>query len=366
MKALIIFNALLFLLTLSLPPIATAQGLARDEKEDDEIFMVVLGDSATLGVWADIPLGHPKPSFYAEIVGVQFHAALLALLKGERINDLSNAQRYADTIDRNFSYITHKQWSGLIGNQPYALAQIIKREWGKTVKLFNASILAGCYQLSDLLFRRVEDFYRKNPTHRDPDLVIVHFNAMDFIFGTTERDFSSHVRRLFSRLSMRFPHATFIVTPLIDIINVMTDSFEHITIPGAFGLGTMTCADTYRKVGFGSIIRLDPTTPAEHVTAIRDRWTNMQRLLEEEIELWDSRASDNPAYMPFEGRVFIAEPVTPASSSWAPYLAVDCIHPNIEGQKQIAASIWKTLEIHGVNKHLFLTPTLQDGSRDRR
>jgi hypothetical protein len=315
--------------------------------KDDSIFMMVLGDSVTLGVWADVPLGHPDPRFYGELFGIQLQASLLELLTGEKVDDLSNAKKYAALVDRNFSYLTRRQWSGLIGTKSYSLPRLIETETGKRVEVMTAAILAGCYQLGSLLYDKIEDFYKTHPLHKDPDLVVINFNAMDFIFATPQDEFEQYVKILFQRLAARFPHSTFVVTPLADVVSLMTESFRLTTIPGGFGLPSLRCYESYQKVGFGGMIHLNPSTPPHAIEELKETWNAMQSALDRELELWSSQRDDDNPYALFTGHVIKTERVSPPDGTWAPFLAIDCIHPNSKGQKLLGTVVWSALKDQG-------------------
>ena len=101
----------------------------------DSIFMMVLGDSVTMGVWADAALGDPKPDFYLQSLRVQLQAGIFSLLFGRRVNDLSNAKKYAAIIDKNFGYISRKHLSALIGDQTYSIPTKLKNAHGRDVEV---------------------------------------------------------------------------------------------------------------------------------------------------------------------------------------------------------------------------------------
>ena len=216
----------------------------------ENFFMLVLGDSITKGVWADTALGEGSPEIYWEMPLIELHMKVLQLLSGKRVNDLSNTQKYATLIDRNFDYISRRNLSALIGDQPYSIPSLLRQAQSKKVEVFDASILAGCYQISKPIFAKIEKFYDEHKNHQDPDLIFLNFSAMDFVFNSTVSDFEDNVRLTFAMVAKRFPNTTIVVTPLLDVVSMMTASYNMVTLPAKFGMNALRCADSYKKIGF--------------------------------------------------------------------------------------------------------------------
>ena len=336
------------LLLLLLTAFFFAIGLpVRADSHQESKFMIVMGDSVTLGVWADTKLGSPQATFYLEVLRMQLHAALLAFFTGQRVDDATNVKRYAEVIDRNFFYIQKRHLSALIGDQPYALPKLMEHESGAKVEVFAATVLAGCYQLSQMLFDKIEVFYRDHPGHKNPDYVFINFNAMDFMFNTPNEIFADQVKNLFHNVADRFPETTVVVTPLIDIVSVMKTSFDKLTIPGRFGFPPMYCADSYKKVGFGNLVGLNSATSDAEIEEKRSKLKFMQDIIDAELLSLDERSSDDDSYRKFSGKVIKVDSFLPPGGLWYPYLAVDCIHPNMEGQRLMGYQIWQAIQDQG-------------------
>ena len=318
---------------------------AQEVSDDKPFFMLVLGDSVTKGVWADTVLGTSNPNAYRQLARTQVQAGLFELLTGHRVNDMSNSQSYALIIDHYFDFISRPELSALIGHQTYSIPTLVQQLTQRRVEVFSATMLAGCFQNSELLFDKIEDFYRVHKDHADPNLVFVNFNAMDFVFKPTLEDFGSNVKRTFEKLAKRFPNTTIVVSPLVDIVTMMTTSYDMVAIPAHFGMSALRCADTYQKVGFDTAVGVSATTPAEDILKKNATLLAMQQLLDDEIGAIREHVT-SAAYEQFFGQVIRVDPISPLGGRWSKYLAMDCIHPNIQGQILIGQNIWRALEEH--------------------
>ena len=309
----------------------------------DKFFMLVLGDSITKGVWADTTLGEGNPKFYWEMPLIEVHMKMLQLLSGKRVNDLSNTMKYATLIDRNFDYISRRNLSALIGDQPYSIPSLIKKAQSREIEVFDASILAGCYKISNLIFAKIEKFFLEHKNHHDPDLVFLNFSAMDFVFNSTIDDFEDNVRQTFARVAKRFPNTTIVVTPLLDVVSMMTASYDMVTLPAKFGVNAIRCADSYRKIGFDVAVGVTATISEQEIFDKTAKLAAMQRVLDSEISALQDQTGP-AAYEQFSGRVIRVDPLPVPGGRWSPYLAVDCIHPNTAGQRLIGQNIWRALQ----------------------
>jgi len=317
--------------------------LAHSQDRDDPLFMLVLGDSVTMGVWADATLGSPKPEFYLESLRVQLHAGLFSLLSGRRVNDLSNAKKYAAIIDKNFGYISRKHLSALIGDQSYSIPSLLKQQQGRDVEVLPATVLAGCYELADAVFDKIDRFFVDHRGHKDPDLIFINFNAMDFVFNSTISVFEQNVKKTLTRLAVRFQHSTMVVTPLVDVVTLIRTVYDRTAVPARFGFKSLTCSDAYAMVGFDKAVGVTSATPPTEIDVKEQKLAQMQQVLDDELWALGSR-STSEAYEAFSGKVIRVGRMDPPDGLWYPYLAADCIHPNVEGQKLLGASIWQALE----------------------
>ncbi len=309
----------------------------------DPVKMVVLGDSVTMGVWADSSVGDPGNRFYREAIQLQIQANLMALVGGRKVNDLSNAKKYAAVIDRFFGFIGRKNLSALIGNQNYSIPTLIKERTGRDVELLEATVMAGCYEISEFALAKLDRLISQNGNSADPQFVFVDFNAMDFVFNLPQENYQLNVRRTLAAIVQRFPRSTIVVSPLVNIVKVMTSSFDKLAVPGRFGLGRMTCADSYNKVGFDQSLGLNPSTPSDEIAAKLSKLEDMREILASELDALE-RSDGEMGFASFEGKVIrVAETSTPERQIYN-YLAADCIHPNVEGQKLLAKQIWSAIE----------------------
>jgi len=338
-------NAMLnqVLVVLALLAVTAHTRYANAASADDKIGMVVLGDSVTMGVWADSSVGDPGNRFYREALQLQIQANLMALVSGQKVNDLSNAKKYASVIDRFFGFIGRKPLSGLIGNQDYSIPTLIKERTGRDVELVEATVMAGCYEISDFALKKLDKQIQRNGNRIDPKFIFIDFNAMDFVFNLPTEAYQQNVRRTLAALVQRFPHATVVASPLVNMVRVMTNSFDKLAIPGRLGLGRMTCAQSYSRIGFDQSLGLSPTTSPDEIAAKLSKLEAMRAILATELDALE-RADSESGFAEFEGRVIRVESASTPDDEIYRYLAADCVHPNVEGQKLLAKQIWAAIE----------------------
>ena len=326
---------LTWLLT-SYPAYADTAPLA-GARDKDPFFVVVMGDSIALGVWADSKVGDPGPYFYASAASASLETSLLSSFNKFRLNDLGDAEKYSAAVDGFFGYISRPQFSALTGRQDYSIPQRIKRATGRDVDLLDTSFLAGCYRLSSLHLSKLERFMRKHPGHKAPDLIFVNFTAMDFVFNDSITQFERDIHMFYARLTGEYPNATIIVNTLVDVVSSMSTSLDEVALPGNFLFKRSTCADNYQRVGFGSLIGIKRGVTGEHLDMLHEKLDTMNRIIAFELATIDSHIYP---YEAFAGRAIEVGPFEPATGRWFDYLAADCIHPNIRGQQRYSDLIW--------------------------
>ena len=319
---------------------ATSLSAADGKQNEQPLFIAVMGDSVALGVWADSRVGAPGPHFYANAATAQVESTLLSAFTGYKINDLSNAERYSTLIDHFFGYIARKPFSALIGKQAYSLPQRIKRATGKDVELVDTSFLAGCYRLSPIHLKRLREFMQKHPGHRAPDFIFINFTAMDFVFNSTIERFENDLHLFYATLAKEYPHATIVVNPLVDVVSSMSTSLDEVAVPGNLLMKPMTCADNYARVGFGAIIGIQKGVSDEHLAVLHEKLRAMNAIISTEVA---SLAAHVAPYDAFAGKALEIGPFEPPTGKWSDFLAADCIHPNIMGQKSYSDLIWEAV-----------------------
>ena len=96
-------------------------------------------------------------------------------------------------------------------------------------------------------------------------------------------------------------------------------------------------------VGFDKAVGVTSATPPAEIDIKEQKLAQMQQVLDDELWALGSH-STSEAYETFSGKVIRVGRMDPPDGLWYPYLAADCIHPNVEGQKLLGASIWQALE----------------------
>ena len=158
-----------------------------------------------------------------------------------------------------------------------------------------------------MLFRSVDDF---------------HENVRDFITGATQLA----------------PNAHFVITGLPNIVPVMTHE-DRVTIPEDSIMGEMTCQDMYKNMGFGEDLELNDKSTDEQKQRAYNRILDMREVLEGEIEL----AENSSLYNWFNGKITYVELPDPNEET-VHWIAADCVHPDIRGQRVIAEDVWDAIE----------------------
>jgi hypothetical protein len=339
-KGTLIVKSLLYLTVLIILLLGTINNLSA-ETNADSLFVLVFGDSVTMGAWANTELGNPKPGFYLEAILMQIHVSLVEMITGTKLNDLSNPLEYALFLEKYFNYICREHLSAIIGNQSYSIPQKLEDATSRQVDIFSASTLAGCYQTSSILVEKLNDFYINHPAHKAPELIIINFNSMDLIFNTPNEDFLRYVKYFFIEVTNRFPESTIIVTPLMDIVTIMTTSFEKVTIPSKFGSQEVQCADYYEDISFGTILGLVPSASEEEVALIRLKLQTMQEILDNEID--EIKNGTSESYRNYNGKIVKVAGLNPPDNDWQQYLAIDCVHSNIRGHMALSEILWDTI-----------------------
>ncbi len=315
-------------------------------KADHAYNVVILGDSVTMGVWADTRLGAPNGRFYWQALRAEVQATLQAFVHGVKVNDLSNARKYSKLIDKYFGFIARRKISGMLGDADYSLKPQLEARLSRPVVITEASVLAGSYILSTELLAKIDE-YRREGTFSNADLVIIDFHGMDVVFAGSVDDFSQHVRVTLRGIADRFPDATVVVTPVLDVLSMVLSVHDLVTVPGGFMRAPMRCRDAYSKIGFSQSLGLFEYAPniyaADDLTKKRQRYNAMQDILRDEVYALDGQDLMS-GYDKFKGRAIYAIRREIGPSEWAGILAVDCIHPNIDGQKLLVEDLLSSLD----------------------
>jgi lysophospholipase L1-like esterase len=308
--------------------------------------VVVLGDSITMGVWADTRLGAPNPRFYWQSLRAEAEGVVRAFVNGVRINDLSNAAKYARMIDRYFGFIARKNLSGLIGTQDYSLRYELGRRLGRDVNLVEATVLAGSYQISDVALEKIDRLASKGALPESVELVVIDFHGMDVVFNGSVEDFAVNVQQTLLGVGQRFPEALVLVAPLLDVTGMVLSVEGLVTIPLGVLRPVITCRNAYDKVGFSEALGLFSFAPAgdpsDYLHLREARFSRMQDALREEVRAFNDH--DLP-YENWQGRAGLIRDRTVRESEWPGLLAVDCIHPNIDGQRLLVQDLLATLDL---------------------
>ena len=305
------------------------------------IFIAVFGDSVTDAVWADTSLGKPGAD---QIFGLLTGKALLPIVAAMAKKTTGypvRAQRYAEQIDRYFGFIKRKSLSAFMGDQSYSLPVRLQTYTHRKTEVFDGAMIAGGYTFADKLLARLDLFLRQHPQHKPPDLILVSFNGMDFIYNLKVEEFDRDVTAFYAKLVREYPKATIVATPLLDVVTVLTSLNDYQAIRPQGFLKGFTCREIYSVVGFGALNGLLLDTSDSVVARDRSQLAEMNQVLADTV---DAIQSKSEPFASFEGNIVLTESFVPTDGDWSPFLAADCIHPSINGQKAYSDLLWGSLE----------------------
>ena len=178
---------------------------------------------------------------------------------------------------------------------------------------------------------------KRHPGHKPPDIIFINFSAMDFMFNESVEHFEGHLHEFYGQLTKTYPTSIVVANLLVDVVSSMSSSLNEIAVPGNALLKPMTCAQNYEQVGFGSLIGIKKGVDEEHLARLSEKLTAMNDKISSELAAINARIYP---YNEFGGKAIEVALNLPPSENFRDYLAADCIHPNIMGQKLYSDLLW--------------------------
>lgn len=304
-----------------------------DTAADGPLFLALFGDSVSLATMADAKFGTPGPRFFADF----FRSISSALLYDSTIGRLKptpTEESQHMLLGQLFGNMARPHLSPYLGTQPYSLPVLLKSTTGFTPKVYNGAQMAGSYYFSHLYLDKFAQFFAKNPFHKKPDLIIVNFNAMDFIDSRSVAVYAASVRSFYQRLTRLAPNTSLIITAMADPVPLLTAPDRIAVEHGP--KGPIRCSDLYKMVRFGNNTGLYPGAPDSNINAAHQRLAAYRNVLETEVRLMNH---DSTLYPHYHGTVTYVASTEDGGDS-VNHLAADCIHPDKSIQKAIGLRMW--------------------------
>ena len=304
---------------------------------NEPLFIALFGDSVSLATMADAPLGSPGPRYYADFLGSIFRGSVYDFI-AQKLNRQPTEEEQHMLLHKFFGNMARKRLSPYLGTEDYSLPVLIHKKTGLTPKVYNGAQMAGSYYFSQLYLDRFHEFYRRNPFHKRPDLVIVNFNGMDFMDARSPEVYQTRVKAFYQRLTQVAPLAKIVVTGLKDPIPLLTHP-DRVAVPHS-PVGPIKCSTLYKVVRFANNTGLYPGAPQDVLDAARARVEVYRKILENELH---AVHNDREQYPDFHGEVHYVDPRQDDGMT-ADMIAADCIHPNQAAQKLIGEHMWNVIE----------------------
>lgn len=306
-------------------------------QDQDPLFIALFGDSVSLGTMADATLGNPGPRYYADFIG-SLTAGTVYDYIAKQINRQPTEDEQHELIQKLFGNMARKYLSPYLGSQDYSLPVLIEEKTGLTPKVYNGAQMAGSYNFSHIYLDKFARFYKRNPFHKKPELVVVNFNGMDFMESRSPEVYQAKVKNFYRRLTAMVPQAKIVVSGIKDPVALLTHP-DRVAIPYS-PIGPVTCSTVYKVVRFANSTGLFPGASQEAIDAARARLEVLRGILETEVQLINE---DRQQYPSFKGEAIYVDPSIDDGIT-ADMIAADCIHPNKEAQKIIGDKMWEVIE----------------------
>ena len=300
---------------------------------DGPLFLALFGDSVSLATMADAKFGTPGPRFFADFFR-SISSALLYESTIGRLKPTPTEESQHLLLGKLFGNMARPNLSPYLGTQEYSLATLLKSTTGFVPKVYNGAQMAGSYYFSHLYLEKFAQFFTKNPFHKKPDLIIINFNAMDFIDGRSIEVYAASVRSFYQRLTHLAPNSSLIITAMADPVPLLTAPDRVAVQHGP--TGPIKCSDLYKMVRFGNTTGLYPGAPEAIINAAHQRLAAYRNILETEVRLMNF---DRTLYAHYHGTVTYVPAVEDSGES-INHLAADCIHPDVSIQRAIGLRMW--------------------------
>ena len=303
------------------------------EAASEQLFLALFGDSVSLATMADAKLGNPGPRFYADFIGSIALSQLYGATLGRLKPNPTEVEQH-DLLTKLFGNMARLRLSPYLGTQPYSLPVLIQDETGLQPKVYNGAQMAGSYHFGEHYLEKFEAFFRRNPFHKKPEIIIVNFNGMDFMDNRTAEEYGASVRAFYARLTKIVPYAKLVITDLSDPIPLLTYP-DRVSVPHTPN-GPITCSKLYEIVRFGNKTGVYPGAPDAQIDAARARLNVLREVLATEVRRLNF---DEAAYPSFQGQAILV-PAVEDDGSGPEHIAADCIHPDTYIQEGIGWRMW--------------------------
>lgn len=301
------------------------------------LFIALFGDSVSMATMADAKMGNPGPRFYADFLSSIAMAKLYEATVG-RFKPTPDELEQHEQLTKFFGNMARIRLSPYLGTQDYSLPVLIKELTGFTPKVYNGAQMAGSYHFGELYLDKFEKFFKRNPFHKKPELIIVNFNGMDFMDNRTPAEYEASLRAFYTRLTKLAPSSTLVITGIGDPIPLLTYP-DRVSVPHS-PVGQITCSKLYETVRFGNKTGVYPGAPETAIAAARERLFALRQVLVDEIERVNH---DQDIYPHFKGEA-VYVPAAEDDGTMAEHIAADCIHPDTFLQEATGWRMWDVIK----------------------
>lgn len=259
--------------------------------------LVVLGDSITVGVLANTNLGDGDAITALLEKNVKNIAAALT-------KDVAISQEELDEIGNEKN--AHPELTALQGSEEWALPAQLGIE-KKDVIAFakNGSKLS---QIADLHLPKINEALKASNNKNPVTHVAMMLGANDFCSGISAEEFRKNASKSLNTLVGEFPDSKILVAFLPPFDKLSTFKYEYIAKP------KVSC-EVFQNHYCARMKKGDP-----------EEFKSFNKVLKEEVAKISATTKAN----------IVTVDATESLAVTSEKMAVDCFHPNVEGQKLIA------------------------------
>ena len=196
----------------------------------------------------------PSKRFYQNLIQVGVSIGIGKLTK----NEVSfRIRERLEESNKAYQPITRKKYSFLLGDRDYSLKANVRRSLGIDVDIVDLTLIGGGYEFSDVAVNKLVRNVKE--TKIAPDVILVNFTAMDFLYGHTAEAFESYLITFYQSIISLYPNSNIVVGQLIDPIDFMIreDRVVADRHPNPFMADKKyRCSDSFELNEFGKDLKL--------------------------------------------------------------------------------------------------------------
>ena len=155
--------------------------------------------------------------------------------------------------------MTRKEHSFLLGRSDFNLRANVRKSLGVDVDIVDLTFIGAGYEFSDVAVNKLVK--NVNKTKVKPDVILVNYTAMDFLYGHSAKAFKDFALNFYLALVNLYPESNIVIGQLIDPIGFMVRDNRTVADrhPNPFiTRSKYTCKDSYELNEFGKDLKLYP------------------------------------------------------------------------------------------------------------